>query len=215
MTSFKLTGLRPYIIHIWGPFESKEQEITPDINTMPDDSALIFAYSAQQANDIGYFLSIMSTVIGDQIHFYSDHQVVEILPNKPFIVCSYDYMIDFPEEVLEDLEGIGAEVDIDYESIDQQIYMVGLDRTAIPLYSLRDELENEQTIALFYVCARDREMAHEFAITEAEIMELIDADDDTIHTNIVQPSLPIGLWNPVISYQESEILMQQAGQKKH
>lgn len=202
MTSLNLTYLKPYVIHIWGPFESKEQEITPDINTMPDDSALIFAYSAQQANDIGHFLSIMSTVIGHQIHFYSNYQVVEILPNKSFIVCSYDYMIDFPEEVLKDLEGMGAEVHTDYELIDQQIYMVGFDRMAIPLYSLRNEFENRETIASYYVCARDRETANEFAITEAEIMELIDADDDTIHTNIVELSLPIGLWNPVIRYQE-------------
>ena len=201
---YEKSELKPYLIHIWGPFVSREQEIVPEKNTPPDDTALIFAHNAQQANDLGYFFSVKTAGQIDLITYFLNYQVIQIIPNQPFVVTDYDELIEFHEGWLLDLEGIGAKVDddFDYESTDQHIYTVEIYKTSVLTDLSMKDLENRKPDTALYVSAANSQDANSLALIWAEVLEIIDPDNETIETKIIEPKLPIGFWNPIIKFEE-------------
>lgn len=201
---YEESELKPYLIHIWGPFISREQEIVPDKDTPPDDTTLIFAYNAQQANDLGYFFSVKTTGQNELIAYFLNYQVIQIIPNQPFVVTDYDELIKFQEGWLLDLAGIGAKVDddFDYESTNQHIYTVEIYKTSVSTDPLMKDLENKKPDTALYVSAANTQDANSLALIWAEVLEIIDPDNETIETRIIEPKLPIGFWNPIIKFEE-------------
>ena len=197
-----------YKIAVWGPCNTAD-DVRTRMKQAAEYTAFVCAPDRNTANDMCYLVSNMLHSKNKKrkgISYRPNYQLIDtLLDCPPFILHSPEFVLDFDDELLEEVKGLTTpDADLaDSRHSSKSSSQTRKDLFSVEVYRYKKNMEAEnEPCGSHWAYVSDKEAANAVTVSCLDGLLGIDPDEVPTHVLVHDIALPVVIWNPKILHFE-------------